>query len=52
LRSAKRQKKVDSIFFERPFCIRANWTRTQVAFNAETLMMPKDKDVQVILLEE
>ncbi|KAJ7039449.1 hypothetical protein C8F04DRAFT_950011, partial [Mycena alexandri] len=38
LRAAKRQKK-------------AGLTLIAVAFDAEILMMPKDKDVQVVLLE-
>jgi len=32
--------------------LRAAKRQKKVTFNAELLMMPKDKDVQVVLLEE
>ncbi|KAJ6615488.1 hypothetical protein B0H10DRAFT_1915870 [Mycena sp. CBHHK59/15] len=51
LRAAKRQKKASNY---RLSCISftvLNDLLRKVAFDAELLMMPKDKDVQVVLLE-
>jgi hypothetical protein len=50
LRAAKRQKKVLTVSRNNPD--EHTLTLCQVTFNAELLMMPKDKEVQVVLLEE